>query len=40
MLRVQPSGIRGTGNSEGVMVDEYDVRELTDGAQIIAWLAR
>jgi hypothetical protein len=32
--------VRGTGNSEGVMVDEYDVRELTDGVQIIAWLAR
>ncbi len=32
--------IRGTGNSEGVMVDEYDVPELTDGVQIIAWLAR
>jgi putative CocE/NonD family hydrolase len=31
--------IRGTGNSEGVMVDEYDVPELTDGVQIIAWLA-
>jgi uncharacterized protein len=32
--------VRGTGNSEGVMVDEYDVPELTDGVQIIAWLAR
>src|ERR1700722_13298280 len=32
--------IRGTGNSEGIMVDEYDVPELTDGVQIIAWLAR
>jgi uncharacterized protein len=32
--------IRGTGNSEGVMVDEYDVPELTDGVQIIAWLAK
>jgi putative CocE/NonD family hydrolase len=32
--------IRGTGNSEGVMVDEYDVPELTDGVHIIAWLAR
>jgi len=32
--------IRGTGNSEGVMVDEYDVPELTDGVQVIAWLAR
>ena len=32
--------IRGTGNSEGVIVDEYDVPELTDGVQVIAWLAR
>ena len=32
--------IRGTGNSEGVMVDEYDVPELTDGVQVIAWLAK
>jgi uncharacterized protein len=31
--------IRGTGNSEGVMVDEYDVPELTDGVKIVAWLA-
>jgi putative CocE/NonD family hydrolase len=32
--------IRGTGNSEGVMVDEYDVPELTDAVQVIAWLAK
>jgi putative CocE/NonD family hydrolase len=32
--------IRGTGNSEGVMVDEYDVPELTDGVEVIAWLAK
>jgi uncharacterized protein len=32
--------IRGTGNSEGVMTDEYDVPELTDGVEIIAWLAK
>src|SRR5579859_6496191 len=32
--------VRGTGNSEGVIVDEYDVPELTDGVQVIAWLAR
>lgn len=32
--------IRGTGNSEGVMVDEYDVPELTDGVHVIAWLAK
>ena len=32
--------VRGTGNSEGVMTDEYDIPELTDGVEIIAWLAR
>lgn len=32
--------VRGTGNSEGIMVDEYDIPELTDGVAIIAWLAR
>jgi putative CocE/NonD family hydrolase len=32
--------IRGTGNSEGVIVDEYDTPELNDGVQVIAWLAR
>ncbi|HTV50863.1 MAG TPA: CocE/NonD family hydrolase [Steroidobacteraceae bacterium] len=32
--------IRGTGNSEGVMTDEYDIPELTDGVEVIAWLAR
>jgi uncharacterized protein len=32
--------IRGTGNSDGVMVDEYDVPELTDGVEVIAWLAK
>lgn len=32
--------IRGTGNSEGVITDEYDIPELTDGVEIIAWLAR
>ncbi len=32
--------VRGTGNSEGVITDEYDVPELTDGVQVIAWLAR
>src|SRR5271170_5671597 len=31
--------IRGTGNSEGVIVDEYDLPELDDGVQVIAWLA-
>jgi putative CocE/NonD family hydrolase len=32
--------IRGTGNSEGVIVDEYDIPELNDGVQVIEWLAR
>lgn len=32
--------IRGSGNSEGVKLDEYSVPELEDGVQIIAWLAR
>jgi len=32
--------IRGTGNSEGVILDEYDTPELSDGVQVIAWLAR
>ena len=32
--------VRGSGNSEGVIVDEYDVPELTDGVQVIAWLAK
>ncbi len=32
--------VRGTGNSDGVITDEYDVPELTDGVQVIAWLAK
>jgi uncharacterized protein len=32
--------IRGSGNSEGVMVDEYDRPELTDGVEVISWLAK
>ena len=31
--------IRGTGDSEGVLRDEYDTPELTDGVAVIAWLA-
>ncbi|MBL3705154.1 CocE/NonD family hydrolase [Sulfitobacter sp. BDSS02] len=31
--------IRGTGESEGLMVDEYTAQELQDGCDIIAWLA-
>lgn len=30
---------RGTGDSEGVMVDEFSPGELDDGAAIVAWLA-
>ncbi len=32
--------IRGTGDSDGVMVDEYDEPELRDAVDCIAWLAR
>ena len=32
--------IRGTGESEGVMEDEYTAVELQDGCDVIAWLAR
>ncbi|WP_423823520.1 CocE/NonD family hydrolase [Salinisphaera sp. SPP-AMP-43] len=31
--------IRGSGDSEGVLTDEYTVAELTDGVAIINWLA-
>ncbi|MCR9127430.1 MAG: CocE/NonD family hydrolase [Rhodobacteraceae bacterium] len=32
--------IRGNGDSEGLMEDEYTARELADGAEVVAWLAR
>ncbi len=32
--------VRGSGDSEGVIVDEYSVPELNDGVAIVAWLAR
>ncbi len=32
--------IRGTGDSDGLMLDEYDLPEIHDGAKVIAWLAR
>lgn len=32
--------IRGSGNSEGVLIDEYDTPELKDGVEVIAWLAK
>ena len=36
---VQPD-IRGSGDSEGVLLDEYLKSEQEDGVEIIAWLAR
>lgn len=30
---------RGSGDSEGVMLDEYHATELDDGLQVLAWLA-
>ena len=32
--------LRGSGDSEGVMVDEYSEVELSDGVEVINWLAR
>lgn len=32
--------LRGTGESDGVMKDEYLPQELEDGCEVIAWLAR
>jgi uncharacterized protein len=31
--------LRGTGNSEGIIADEYTAQELQDGCDVIAWLA-
>jgi uncharacterized protein len=31
--------IRGTGDSEGIITDEYSPAELTDGVECVAWLA-
>ena len=31
--------LRGTGNSEGIILDEYTPQELRDGCDVIAWLA-
>ena len=31
--------IRGSGDSEGVLTDEYLERELRDAAEVLAWLA-
>ena len=32
--------LRGSGDSDGVMTDEYSAVELDDGVQVITWLAR
>jgi uncharacterized protein len=32
--------MRGNGNSDGVMLDEYTKQEQDDGLEVIAWLAR
>ena len=32
--------IRGTGDSEGLMLDEYEPAEKHDGVEVVAWLAR
>lgn len=32
--------IRGTGNSDGILLDEYLPQEQSDGCEVIAWLAR
>jgi putative CocE/NonD family hydrolase len=31
---------RGSGDSQGILVDEYLDQELNDGVEVIAWLAR
>jgi putative CocE/NonD family hydrolase len=31
--------VRGTGDSQGILIDEYDLPEIADGVSIIAWLA-
>jgi hypothetical protein len=31
--------LRGSGNSEGIITDEYTTQELEDGCDVIAWLA-
>ncbi|WP_030255406.1 CocE/NonD family hydrolase [Streptomyces violens] len=32
--------LRGSGDSDGLMLDEYAEQELTDGVEVIDWLAR
>jgi uncharacterized protein len=31
--------VRGSGDSDGVLADEYDAQELRDGCEVIAWIA-
>jgi len=31
--------IRGNGDSEGLMADEYSPRQLSDAREVIAWIA-
>ena len=37
LLRVD---LRGTGDSDGVITDEYSARELADALEVISWIAR
>jgi predicted acyl esterase len=32
--------IRGSGDSEGLLLDEYDLPEMSDGVTVVEWLAR
>lgn len=32
--------VRGSGDSEGLLTDEYSAAELADGCEVIAWIAR
>lgn len=32
--------VRGSGDSDGLLTDEYSAAELTDGCEVIAWIAR
>src|SRR5688572_2060707 len=32
--------VRGSGDSEGILLDEYHEQELDDGVEVIEWIAR
>src|ERR1700746_231648 len=32
--------LRGSGESDGLLEDEYTAQELADGVEVIAWIAR